>query len=475
MTRFSKGFTALAIACIFVLSLHSCKEDTILGSNVIPVDDTANTFQIADTFTILTKTVIDDSLVTSTSVSGLPIYHALGTVATDPFGKTHTGFYFQIIPPSLGFAFPKTPDSAVLILPYAGFTWGDTTGSNMDQEIRVYEIADGDSIMKDTTYYSFSRTAINSTPVNDPGKPAFIGFNANGSHLGIKDSVNVLGQNRPPHIRVRLSQEFLNRFIAESAKTSGSAFGEYAQFLRFQRGFYVTTADSNSGNALYYFLLNGSTDFSRANVQFYYTEQQNGVDTVKYTSFYFDQTRNAHYNHISRKYTGTQTSAYLTSTLSSDSITVLQNDPGAALDIRIPNIKNLPRQPIIKAELIITQAKLPGDQSDIYFPPARLFPVRIANGAVAQIQDRYPLSSSEPLTFMDGLRRDFVSNGITYSQYTLNIPREIQRAIVEQRDTLHLRITGAATFPGAYRLISAGRNHSDGNLKLKLRIFYSKI
>ena len=208
----------------------------------------------------------------------------------------------------------------------------------------------------------------------------------------------------------------------------------------------------------------------------YYTEQKTGGgDTVKYASFYFDQTRNAHYNRIRRNYSGSPTGNLLASAAASDSITVIQNEPGAALDIKIPHIKNLPKQPIIKAELVITQYKLPGDPADVYFSPARLYPVRVSSDGTASVQDRYPLSSSEPLIFMDGLRKDVTFNGITYSQYVINIPREVQRAIIEQRDTLHLRISGAATFPGAYRIITAGRNLSNNDLKLKLRIFYSKI
>ncbi|HRO43512.1 MAG TPA: DUF4270 family protein [Flavipsychrobacter sp.] len=470
--RVPKRFAAMFVACVFIFLFQSCKEDTILGSNVIPVDDTANTFQVPDTLTIFTKTVLDDSLLTSISISGLPIYHTVGSVVSDPYGKTNAGFYFQVIPPSLGYAFPKTPDSAVMILPVASFTWGDTTLMNVGQTVNVYEIANSDSIIKDTSYYNFSRTAYNSQPIGS----AKIGFNATSEHQRIRDSVSVLGQKRNPHVRIKLSQDFLNKFINEAAKASGGAMAGYVEFLRFQRGFYVATADSNVGNALYYFLLNGNTDFTRANIQFYYTEQNSGGgDTVKYASFYFDQTRNAHYNAISRRYTGTQTANWLSSTAISDSIAILQNEPGAALDIRIPNIKNLPKQPIIKAELIITQVKLPGDQSEIYFPPSRLYPVRITANGTESVQDRYPLSSSEPLIFMDGLRKDFVSNGVTYAQYTLNIPREVQKAIVEQRDTLHLRVSGAATFPGAYRLISGGRGLSNSDLRLKLRIFYSKI
>lgn len=455
-------------ACFFAIVCSGCKEDTILGANVVPVDDTANTFVVGDTLTILTKTVLSNKYVTSTSISGLPIYHALGTVANDPYGgKTHAGFYFSVVPPSLGYSFPARPDSAFLVLPYAGLSWGDTTLTNLDQLINVYEIADNDSLSLDSTYYNYSSTAYNSQPIGT----ATIGFNSSSQHGAIKDSVNVLGTLRNPHVRVRLSQAFIDKMYNEASKTSGSAYDAYADFARFLHGFYVAPADTNSGNSLYYFLLNGGTDFNRANIQFFYTK-----DTVNYVSFYYDQTRVAHYNHIVRNPSVSPTlDNLLHSTTTSDSIFILQNEPGAALDVKIPFIKNLPKQPIIRAELILTQYKIPGDESEKYYGPARLYPVRMQGDSAVSVQDRSPITSTEPLIFMDGLRKDVTINGATYSQYTINIPREVQRAIIEQRDTLHLRIGGAATFPAAYRLIGGGRNLSNSDVKLKLRIFYSKI
>ncbi|MBS1774955.1 MAG: hypothetical protein JSS64_01590 [Bacteroidetes bacterium] len=464
------------LAVIFTclgLFIAGCKEDTILGSSVISVGDTANTISIPDTLTILTKTAISGKLKTSVSISGIPIYHALGTVSTDPIaGKTTAGFYFQVVPPSLGYSFPKTPDSAILILPFSGFAWGDTTLSNLEQELLVYEIANNDSIRVDSSYYANSFTAYNATSIGS----ARIGFNANANHQRIKDSVSVRGKMQNAHVRIKLSQDFVNRFITEAAKTSGSAMGAYSDFLNFQRGFYITTSDTNNGNALYYFLLNGGSDFTRANIQFFYTDASSGTgDSVKYASFYFDQTKDAHYNRFTRNFSGKLAGNLITSPTTSDSIVVVQNEPGAALDILIPFAKKLPAKPIIKAELIITQYKMPGDQSDIYYPPSRLYPVRVQGDTVVSIQDRYPLTSSEPLIFMDGLRRDYVNNGVTYSQYVLNIPRELQRAVIDQRDTLHLRLNGAVTFPGAYRLLAGGRSLSDNNLKIKLKIYYAKL
>jgi hypothetical protein len=457
-----------------MLALNSCKEDTILDANLLSSNDLANAYALPDTITILTKTVLDDSLVTS-GITGGPILHAIGRVATDDyFGKTNAGMYVQFVPPALGFTFPKKLDSAVLILPY-NFTWGDTTATNVTQAFHVYKISDSLSI--DSTYYSFNTKSVFSTPIEF--SPVNIGFNnANGGGK-IRDSFKVNGILRHPHVRIRLNQAFVDSIYNEAQ--NGSALDKNADFLRFFKGLYIQT-DTNSGsaNALYYFLLNGSSDFTRANIQFFRTDTVNGHDTVNYTSFPFDGSICSHYNRIIRNYSGSPVSNLLSSTANSDSFFVVQNRPGAAVDVKFPFIKYLPKQTIIRAELTITQVTTPWvpltfDDFAKYTPPGRIFPVGVyPGGGTYNIQDRFPLSSSNPLFFIDGQRKDVVVNGKTVSRYVLNIPREVQKAIRENRDTLHLRINGAATYPGAYRLIGGGAM-KDPNLKIGLKIYYSKI
>ena len=468
---FFSCFASICVAGFVMLGMQSCKEDTILNANLIPVGDTVNTVIVPDTFTVLSNTAIDDSLITSTSlVNGaqIQIYHALGVMNDPKAGKTNASFYMQVLPPTLGYSFPKDPDSAFLILPYSGFTWGDTSNMNILQSFNVYEVATTDSLVRDSNYYNFSRTNINPMP---------IGTVFNVSYKSLRDSVSVNGVNTAPHLRIRLSQAFVEKVRNESANPGSNSFKTNADFLRFQRGLYVEKFDtSNGANSLYYIRLNGPSDYTRSAIQFFYTDKtSNNSDTAKYVMFNFDPTVNSHYNRITRTFSGLAAQLQ-SSPNATDSIFVLQNEPGSTLDLKFPFIKNLPRQPIIKAELVITQVAVAGDDTGKYFPPARLFPVGVnADGGTYTILDRLPVSSIEPLLFMDGTRRKVSINGKDYHQFVLNIPREVQRAIVEQRDALHLRINGTVTFPGAYRLIGGGSEHSDPNARIKLRIVYSKI
>src|SRR5690606_745119 len=160
-------------------------------------------------------------------------------------------------------------------------------------------------------------------------------------------------------------------------------------------------------------------------------------------------------------------------TASADTI-LLQNEPGAAMDIVIPNIQSIPDALINKARLEISLLQDP--QSVIFTPPARIYPIGIdAGGASYNIADRLPLNSAAPLDFIDGRGRPVVSGAGSRMVYTINFPRELQQAILEGKNELRFRINGTQTFPGAYRMIAGGRNFPDPDYRLKLTIVYSKL
>ena len=463
-----KRISASSITFLFIVftaltASIGCNEDTILNADIVPAGDTVNSIILPDTLTIYTKTILDDSTVTGDSlyISGLSVNHALGVMTTDIYsGKTAAGIYFQIVQPSLNFAFPVAPDSAVLILPYAGFTWGDTTSAFQPQTFNVHEIT-GD-FPKNKIYTNRSEVAYDA---------AVIGTATVVSYESTKDSVKDLDVNRAPHLRIKLASSFVDKI--KNANTA-TVMNAYANFLNYFKGFYIEPVNT-VGNAMPYFQIISNTtgtDYNRANVLFYYTES----GTVKTRSFFYDPTHAARFNRIIRDYTGTPTQTYFNATTQSDSVFVIQNEPGAALDIVIPHIKNLPKNPVNKAELIITHYSFAGDNADIYFAPERLYPTRVdGNGNTVPVQDRYPLSYAEPLLFMDGKKQTVTIGGITYTRYIINLPREVQRAIIEQRESLHLRVAGASGFPGAYRLIGGGQNASDPNVHIKQNIVFSKI
>lgn len=455
----------LAVAGLCALTQTSCKENTIIKADAAPLVDNINTFQVPDTLTMIAQTYYDDSAVTSLTFTGVPAIHGVGT-ANDPFfGRTNASIYMQVLPTTNSFNLPagSTYDSSAIVLPFTNFSWGDTTSATATQQFQVYRIGSGMSI--DSTYYTFT-----SKPL-----PEALSDVTTLNIRNLRDSVTIGNTKVAPHMHIKLNS------VWDALLTSnlgGSNFADKASFLNWLNGIAVVPADSTqAGKAIPYFLLNGANDYARAAIAIYY--DINNDDSVRTAFFNFSPQETAHFNKISRNLTGAAAQAIINSynpnKTVSDDLVLLQNEPGAAIDVKFPFIKNLPNTIINKAELVISKKIVDPLTDVVFFEPARIFPVGIDSlGRPYTLLDREPVSSAEPLTFLGGNRQLVVENNVTYVRYIINVPREVQRTITEQRSALHLRIGGTQTFPAAYRLIAGGKN-TDNNYSIKLNIIYSLL
>jgi hypothetical protein len=461
----SSFFVQLSAVILLVSSLQSCKEDTLINSTVIPPVDNINTFAV-EVDSILTVTVNDDSVLTGYNYYNSDIFKGIGVINADPFfGKTYAGAFFQIVPPTTSFTFAGTNpviDSAILVLPYSGVIYGDSNAT-VNQQLNVYQIEDAFS--RDSLYYSNQKLGVNRL------KPM---GSATMNIRKLLDSNTVWGVKVAPQLRIKL-----NSWVADSilANAGGTKFADYPTFLTWFKGIYVEpdTTASATGRAIPYFKLDGLDQNSRANIIFYY---HNNTDDSLSTSFGFVASYCAHTNWIKRTFSNYPIANYFpASGKVSDSIFMIQNEPGAAGDITIRLDKvftQLTKTVINKAELVITQIAPAAAEDTLFEAPVRLFPSGIDSlGAVYTIADRYPTSSNEPLNFIDGTRRVAYVNNQKVYQYIINIPRELQSAILKNRKFVHLRLNGTVSFPGAYRLKAGGNKHS--NSKIKLNIIYTKI
>ncbi len=427
---------------LIIMALYGCKESTIVDSNLLSSADDINTITFPDTLPIITRTVYDDSIITSYNVA--PVYGGLGTVNDPYFGRTSAGIALQLVPPTTAFQFGKKPDSAVLILPYSGFGWGDTGNGNQLQKFTVYQLQEKMSL--DADYYSFQRFPVDRT-----------------TPLGTAEvSLAEIKTSSVPHLRIKLSQAFLDKLYSQDK----SVYSSYPDFLNYFKGLYIEPDTTSSiANALYYFRLDGTSNLNTAGIVFYAT------DSVM-TAFSFSTGSCAQYTWLSRSLSPAVTN-YLNSKATADTI-LLQNEPGTAFEIIIPGIQSIPKSMINMARLEISL--LPDPMNAIFTPPSRIYPIGVdAGGGSYNIADRLPLNSASPLDFIDGRSRPVIANGDSRLVYTINFPRELQQAILQGKDELRLRITGTQTFPGAYRLIAGGRGFSNPDYRLKLNIVYSKL
>ncbi len=465
---------SLAIgAMAALLSLSACHEDAIIKSSLTPAVDNIHTFGIGsdfnnntDTITMKTKTVFQDSLVTSSRGNGVPIYHALGWMQDKYAGTTAASIYAQFVPTTVGSTLSDVPDSVVLVLPYAGFTWGDTTIVST-LHFNVYAISEGFS--KDSTFFNYSSRAVNPTPIGTA--TIQVGPRGIGNTYYIADSSIELGKNQhrqAPHLRIRLDDNWVKNTFMKAVDSDANYDSYLAQFP----GLCIAPADTSSRfpsqYTLPYFRMNGGSDVYSSSALLAYVD---GNDSVP-VQFPYLEDQAAHFNRIRRNYSGYPIASISTQYLA------MQNAPGSAIDLQLPYIKNLPDHIIInKAEIRFALLNAPGqpaNDTSKFFPPARLYPQGInSSGGQYTIADRYPINDVT-LDFMDGTFSTIVRNGRSYTVYSLNVPRELQQAIIGSSSGLHLLIGGTINFPAAYRLVVAGPDFPDPELRPKLNIIYTK-
>lgn len=474
--RFLSLAALLGAVTVVGLTLSSCREDAIIKSSLTPAIDNIHTFGLGPDFnngtdtlkelTMLTSTVYQDSVVTSTRNTGFPIFHALGFME-DPFaGKTYASIYAQFVPTAVKTELTGTLDSLVLILPYAGFTWGDTM-STSTQTIKVFAI--NDAFSADSTYYSYSRLGTGATAI---GTATLVTGPSNTG--AIQDSLTVGIKNpkkQVAHLRITLDKNWAQSTFIPILKADST----YPDFTKAFPGLYLVNTDTMGSRpkALPYFRLNGGSDiYGSASILAY----MDGNDSIP-VQFPYQETYGAHFNRITRDRTGYALNTLLDTT-KPQSYVAMQNAPGVAIDLKLPYIQNLPKNVIInKAEITFTVATAPGQTPEMdarFFPPARIYPQGInSSGGQYTIADRYPINDGT-LNFMDGTSSTVTRNGKTLTVYRLNIPREVQQAIVAGSSGLHLRIGGTVNFPAAYRLVAGSRDNPDPTYRPTINIIYSK-
>lgn len=465
--------TILFLAIIFQLG---CRENTLINSKVAPAK---NTIAVYDTnLPCITHTYFDDTVLTSTNIGGIPIFQAVGTI-TDPFfGVMTAATYFQLTTNTFSNSIysGQVVDSVVLVLPYGGLTFGDTSNQSVTQTYQVYYLKGvTDTLGYSTNYYSYS-TKATSVALSAP-------TTVNVFHLRDSFLLNVLPQNYAA-LRIPLDTGVTMSIIRNSLNLVDTAASPTAlNFAQIFTGICVMPVGSAPATSIPYFRLDGTDPYSEAGILVYYHTQGVATDTDNFYQYYFNTASCAHFNNITRTVSGYPVNNLYTSTAANDSIIALENQPGASVDVVIPGLVHMLPPGIVINQAQLQLTLLPGHYSDVYAHPDKLYPFGISNANYPagiganysyNILDRYPLTSLTPLGIMDGYVHDSViAPGIL--TFTLGIPREVMASITAKNDTLHLHINGTQDYYGAYHMVAGGGSYPDPKYRPRLHIVYSKL
>ena len=336
-------------------------------------------------------------------------------------------------------------DSIVLSLRITGF-FGDTLTA---LPIRVYELTE--ALSADSAYNSRSTVQMDHTNLTyDPNysvKPT------------PRTRVTVDTTNYDPHLRIRLTDEFGNHFVNKFSQTTSAS-----QFTEFFKGLCITVENPHQTGSLLNILLTSTL----SNITIYYSS--NGV-SKKYSLV--TNVSALRFNNFEHDYT-LGSSHFVSQVINRDTnnpnlgkdLLYLQATGGVKTRIQFPDVKERfkNRNVVInRAELVITNIS---EDPDYFLPPAAL-----SLQAVSK-KDGIVFIPDDPV-FTSG---DYF--GGTYSadkkQYRIRITRYIQQLILQDQfeDYIYLLVSGAGV--RGNRLLFAGTDPFDPDLRLRLEISYTE-
>lgn len=422
----------LFFGSVFSILLYSCTDPTDVGLNVQPASDSINVL-VTDTLTLDVEVIEEDSLRTDEGVASLNL---IGRYNDPVFGIASSVLYTQFRLPNNtnNFSFGDSPvlDSVVLTLQYKGY-YGDSVSSQMFEVHRLDE-----DLAIDSNYFSNSSAMA--------GQQLFSGM----VELRPKDSVDLGGVNRTPHLRLLLDDAIGQEFIDDA---NAGNFVDNDAFIQFFKGVRVSTSDipgSGDGSIAYIDLLASLSKFT-----VYYSN--NSADSLE-ANFEVNGfcPRFSSFDHDYSQATFGQPP------LSGNNQAYVQSMSGLKTRIKIPHLQNLVADgpvSVNKAEMVFTTEEM----TDEYSPH---------EAALLLAVD----STGKDVIILDLLESaGYYGGNYNSSDNTIrfNIARHIQRVLSNDLDDYGLSLVGVSGSTNASRTILVGPDRMTD--RMYLRLTYSKL
>jgi hypothetical protein len=439
----------LKIVALILLAaaIFSCKKTTYIGINILPNSDDIGA-QFTDTFTLITNTIREDSVLTSSTLNNIT-----GYIYDPVFGKSYAAMYTQFLLSTNDVNFGSSDtlfiDSVILTLQYGGY-YGY---QNVPQTFNVYRVTEDMGPKPTNGYYSNKSFAVDPVPLGR--KELFV--------PRLTDSVLVFGALFPPHMRIRLSDRFGQELLAQSGTAN---FSDDTAFKSYLKGICVapdTVATPFSASMIYF---NLTSPVSGLHI-YWHTPTRNslgydflvGVNEIKMEYF-------------SHNYSGTPVQQHLQfSSTEDDSIVFIQGAGGLKTRIMIPALDSLKNVVINKAEIVMTQLIDPEKTDSIFSSPPQIVCVTAdSTGKDMTIPDNLQFFPNP-----GGVRISKVTlDRQTYAQYKFSVATQVQNIVngttVDRGLFLIIYRRGEA----ADRIMAGGHNRND-NLKMKLNLVYTPV
>ena len=430
---------------IIALAFASCKKSPeTIGNGLISESDYIDVHH-TDTAAIVCHSYFD-SIATSNAT-----YALLGAMKDPVFGATEAGFYTQFRPSVAGQSFGNNPvmDSLVLQLCVSGY-YGDTMAM---QTAHAFVLTD--SLMTDSTYYSYSWVAFDNTDV------------ANGYQFSPRPrtKVNVIGTDTITHaiVRIPLSQELGNYLMTLDT----TAYSRPDLFKQHFKGLFVTCDPVSTNGAITSFTLTNNT---YTLLQLYYHDAATPEKPMRY-NFYVTSS-DVYFNHFEHDYS--QGSPEFVNQMIGNqhelgqSAVYLQTMGGVRTWLKFPNLSHW-TDSLDGCHLVVNEAKLVLPASSmltdsIFKAPSNFILLGFnADSTTYLLPDYYEGAGYFGGTF-----------NTSNQSVTFRITEYIQSVILEKRDNEGICLGINGTAYNAQRLVINGPESNEME-KMKLEVTYSIV
>lgn len=430
---------------IIALAFASCKKSPeTIGNGLISESDYIDVHH-TDTAAIVCHSYFD-SIATSNAT-----YALLGAMKDPVFGATEAGFYTQFRPSVAGQSYGNNPvmDSLVLQLCVSGY-YGDTMAM---QTAHAFVLTD--SLMTDSTYYSYSWVAFDNADV------------ANGYQFSPRPrtKVNVIGTDTITHaiVRIPLSQDLGNYLMTLDT----TAYSRPDLFKQHFKGLFVTCDPVSTNGAITSFTLTNNT---YTLLQLYYHDAATPDKPMRYN--FFVTSSDVQFNHFEHDYS--QGSPEFVNQMIGNqhelgqSAVYLQTMGGVRTWLKFPNLSHW-TDSLDGCHLVVNEAKLVLPASSmltdsIYKAPSNFILLGFnADSTTYLLPDYYEGAGYFGGTF-----------NTSNQSVTFRITEYIQSVILEKRDNNGICLGINGTAYNAQRLVINGPESNEME-KMKLEVTYSIV
>ena len=438
------------VLCMGLTLWFSCTKPTPFGSELLSGDLAAIGY--TDTLTLQCTLLREDSILSSDR-SSTASYMFCGQIDDPVFGNSRSDIFTLFRMNSLNPNFKDaTVDSIVLYLNYDGAgIYGDTL---QPQTLRVHRLTTDTLVRWDKDYYSNHSFTVD----QQLGEIAnFLPTPNIGTNLF--DTIN-----KAPYVRIPLD----NAFGQELLNIDSIDLTSDTTFWKKLRGIRISAEPAGSPGAMLAFDLNNTT-FSR--IRLYYklaTDTSSNSRTYDYS--FVGGNKMTHFSH---DYTGSPIEPALNQ--AAEDYLFVQGMSGLRMKVEIPYAHLLSNIAVNKAELELTMASYPGDNSLLESAKQIVFTEILGDTAVSLTSDvLFSLGSAGTGGFaaFGGFPEMESDNGMSVNRYRLTLTRRFQAMVDNasgdiKKQTLYINVYPQSR--SAMRAIFFGPKSASFPAKLALK------